>query len=55
MEKAPRAPQKRAEISLAAEVAASKPISGPVGFNSAIDVVDLEPICSFPYLVRHKI
>jgi len=30
-----------------AEVAASKPVSGPVGFvDSAIEVVDLEPICS---------
>ena len=41
------APQKRAEISPAAEVATSKPVSGPVGFvDSAIEVVDLEPICS---------
>ena len=47
VEKATRAPQKRAEISPAAEVAASKPVSGPVGFvDSAIEVVDLEPICS---------
>lgn len=39
--------QKRAEISPAAEVATSKPVSGPVGFvDSAIEVVDLEPICS---------
>ena len=47
-EKATRAPpKKRAEISPAAEVAASKPVSGPVGFvDSAIEVVDLEPICS---------
>lgn len=45
VEKATRAPQKGAEISPAAEVAASKPVSGsgPVGFvDSAISVVDLE-------------
>ena len=33
--KATRAPQKRAEISPAAEVATSKPVSGPVGFASS--------------------
>lgn len=47
VEKARRAPKKGAEISPAAEVAASKPVSGQVGFiDSAIEVVDLEPICS---------
>lgn len=35
------------EISPATEVATSKPVDGPVGFiDSAIEVVDLEPICS---------
>ncbi|KAL0287882.1 UNVERIFIED_CONTAM: hypothetical protein Scaly_2751900 [Sesamum calycinum] len=39
--------KERAEISPAAEVATSKPVSGPVGFvDSAIEVVDLEPISS---------
>ena len=50
VEKATRAPQNekgRRYISPAAEVATSKPVSGPVGFvDSAIEVVDLEPICS---------
>ena len=35
------------EIAPVAEVATSKPVSEPVGFvDSAISVVDLEPICS---------
>ena len=47
VEKATRAHRKKAEISPATEVATSKPVSGPVGFvDSAIEVVDLEPICS---------
>jgi len=46
-EEATRAPPTRAKISPAAKVAASKPVSGPVGFvDSAIEVVDLEPIGS---------
>ena len=43
MEKAIRAPQKKAEISPAIEVTTSKPVSGLVGFaDSAIEVVDLD-------------
>ena len=39
--------KKRTEISPMVKVAASKLVSRPVGFiDSAIEVVDLEPICS---------
>ena len=43
VEKATKALQKKAEISPAVEVAASKPVSRPIGFvDSAIEVVDLD-------------